>query len=545
MHLFDHQNPGRERHPHVAEQPQPQRHVQPRPRAHQHRHDVTRALTRRGFLGNAYTGLAAIGLAHLLGRDGLLAAEAAGAAAGETNAAGGATGGTAAGAAGAARDATTAWTAGRGQTHFPARAKRVLQVFCPGAASHIDLWEHKSELEKYHGQPLPGGETLVSFQGANGNLMRSPWEFKPAGQRGKMFSTLLPAMSAHADQIAFLHGMQSTTNTHGPGCIFMNTGHAAEGFPSAGAWLSYALGSANDNLPTYVAIPDVRGEPPNGKANWSGGFLPARHQAIVMAAEQAIRNLERPAAIGAEEERATRAFLDALNERHAARDPGHTDLVARMEAYALAARMQLSAPEVMDLASESAGTHARYGTDDANPLKSAYARNCLLARRLLERGVRYVNLYCASRASGVDGLLNWDAHKTLQADYERHAPIFDQPTAALLADLGERGLLDDTLVLWTTEFGRMPTHQQGTTGRDHNPDGFTCWMMGAGVRPGSYGQTDAFGRRAVEPVTTVWDFYATVLHLLGFDHERLTWYHNGLDRRLTDVHGQVIEALIA
>jgi uncharacterized protein (DUF1501 family) len=235
-----------------------------------------------------------------------------------------------------------------------------------------------------------------------------------------------------------------------------------------------------------------------------------------------------------------------LNEKFAAAHPEESALQARVAAYQLAARMQLSAPEVCDISRESAAVHTLYGTEDENPLKAAYARNCVLARRLLERDVRYVNLYCASRASGVDGLLNWDAHKTLKSDYERHCPIFDQPTAALLTDLKQSGLLDDTLVLWTTEFGRMPTHQAGTTGRDHNPDGFTCWMMGAGVKGGlSYGATDEFGRRAEIHPTTVWDFYATVLHLLGFDHEKLTWYHNGLDRRLTDVHGKVINALLA
>jgi uncharacterized protein (DUF1501 family) len=208
--------------------------------------------------------------------------------------------------------------------------------------------------------------------------------------------------------------------------------------------------------------------------------------------------------------------------------------------------MQLSAPQVADLTAETQLMRRLYGADDVNPLKAAYARNCLLARRLLEKGVRYVNLYCASRASGVDGLLNWDAHKTLQADYDRHAPIFDQPTAALLTDLKQRGLLDETLVLWTTEFGRMPTHQAGVTGRDHNPDGFTCWMMGAGVKGGTtIGATDEFGRRATVDPVTVWDFYATALHILGFDHTRLTYYHNGLNRRLTDVHGNVLQGLLA
>ena len=464
------------------------------------------AWSRRGFLGNVYTGLAGIGLAHLLG-DELVAAKS-----GPSSA---------------------------------AKARRVLQIFCPGAASHMDLWEHKPELAKHHGKPLPGEENLVSFQGKNGNLMQSPWDFVPCGESGKPITSLLPHMAKHVDDIAFWHAMQSKSNTHGPACIFMNTGQAREGFPAAGAWLSYGLGSENQDLPAYVEIPDIRGEPPNGKANWSNGFLPARHQGIELSAQQPIRNLKVPPGVSGQEEQATRDYVRLHNERHAEARLGEGDLVARIAAFQLAARMQLSAPEVSDLAKESQSVHNEYGTDDANYLKAAYARNCLLARRLLERGVRYVNLYCASRASGVDGLLNWDAHKSLKPDYERHCPVFDQPTAALLSDLKQRGLLDETLVLWTTEFGRMPMHQKGTSGRDHNPDGFTCWMMGAGVRGGvSYGATDDFGRRAVDDVSTVWDFYATVLHLLGIDHERLTFYHNGLHRRLSDVHGKVIRRVL-
>ncbi|MDZ4687796.1 MAG: DUF1501 domain-containing protein, partial [Planctomycetaceae bacterium] len=339
----------------------------------------------------------------------------------------------------AASDET--WLPGQGRTHFPAKAKRVLQIFCPGAASHLDLWDYKPELFRRSGEPLPGEENLVSFQGKNGNLMAPPWEFVPCGESGKRISSLLPHMARHVDDMAFIHSMTSRTNTHGPGCVLMNTGHAQEGFPSAGAWLSYALGSANDNLPTYVALPDLRGEPPNGKANWSNGFLPARHQAMVMAAHLDIRNLRRPAGITADEEAATRDYLTLLNDRHLTANPGDSSLAARMAAYQLAAKMQVSAPEVTDLAAESAETHRAYGTDSENKLLAAYAKNCLLSRRLLERGVRYVNLYCASRASGVDGLLNWDAHRTLKTDYERHAPIFDQPTAALLTDLQQRGLL--------------------------------------------------------------------------------------------------------
>ncbi len=268
-------------------------------------------LTRRRWFENVYTAMAGLGLLNLLG---------------EANA------------------ETTAWQAGRGMAHHPPKAKRVLQIFCPGAASHIDLWEHKPSLEKYHGKPLPGEENFVSFQGKNGNLMKSPWPMPPAGETGKRISSMLPEMARHVDDIAFIHSMTSKTNTHGPGCIFMNTGHAQEGFPSAGAWLSYALGSENENLPTYVAIPDIRGEPPNGKANWSNGFLPARHQAIMMNAQHPIRNLARPESISAKEEQATRELLQFLNERDAQAHPGQSELEARIKAYTLAARMQLSAP---------------------------------------------------------------------------------------------------------------------------------------------------------------------------------------------------------
>ncbi|MGL5095688.1 MAG: DUF1501 domain-containing protein, partial [Planctomycetia bacterium] len=268
-------------------------------------------------------------------------------------------------------------------------------------------------------------------------------------------------------------------------------------------------------------------------------------QAVAMAAQKPLRNLNRPDGVDEAVDRATRGFLDELNREHAAARADESALAARIAAYELAARMQTAAPDVADLTRESKATLAFYGADDPNPLKAAYARNCLLARRFLEKGVRYVSLYCASRASAVDGLLNWDAHRTLKSDYERHGPIFDGPTAALLSDLKRRGLLEDVVVLWTTEFGRMPTKQAATEGRDHNPDAFTCWMMGAGVKGGvSYGATDEFGRRAVEKIATPYDFYATVLHLLGLDHEKLTYYHNGANRRLTDVHGHVLREIL-
>jgi len=469
-------------------------------------------LARRAFLSRMTTGFAGVALTRLLSDD-LFSADA------------------------------EKWKPGKPQ--FAPKAKQVLQIFCPGGASHLDLWDYKPDLIKLDGQPPPSGEQTVSFQGKNGPLMKSPWPFRPAGQSGKMISSMLPHLSEHVDDIAFIHSMTSRSNTHGPGCVFMNSCFTREGYPSAGAWTSYALGSLNDNLPTYIAIQDVRGEPPNGKANWSNGFLPAQHQAVAMNAQQPLRNLARPDSISAVEEKDTRDLLKFMDEEHAAQHPGEGELRARIAAYELAARMQLAAPEVSDLSQEPDHVRKLYGTEDANPLKAAYARNCLLARRFLEKGVRYVSLYCASRASAVDGLLNWDAHRTLKSDYERHIPILDQPTAALLTDLKQRGMLNDTLILWTTEFGRMPTRQAVTTGRDHNPDGFTCWMMGAGVKGGvSYGATDDVGRRSVKDVASAYDFYATVLYLLGLDHTKVTYYHNGTNRRLTDVHGNVIRQIL-
>lgn len=431
------------------------------------------------------------------------------------------------------------------KAHHAAPAKRVLQICCPGGASHVDLWDYKPELERLDGKALPGEENFVSFQGKNGPLMKSPWGFSQKGECGKHFSNLLPYMSKHVDDMAFIHSMTSKSNTHGPGNVYMNTGETADGFPSNGAWISYALGSLTEDLPPYAVVTDMRGEPPNGQANWSSGFLPAQHQGVVINAQSPIRNLELPEGISVAADNASRDFLQQVNFMHAHQRPGQSQLEARMAAYELASKMQKSAPEASDLDSEPNYIKEMYGIDDPNKLKSGYAKNCLLSRRLLERGVRYVNLYCASRASGVDGLLNWDCHKKLKPDYERHAPIFDQPTAALLSDLKQRGMLDDTLILWTTEFGRMPTRQLGTGGRDHNPDGFTVWMMGAGVKGGvSHGATDPFGRRAVEEVTTVYDFYATVLHLLGLNFRKLSYYYNGLDRKLTNVHGHILKDLL-
>jgi hypothetical protein len=427
---------------------------------------------------------------------------------------------------------------------FEPKAKRVLHVFCSGACSHLDTWDYKPELEKRDGQPLPGLDKLVTFQGENGSLARSPYPFKRRGKSGKYVSDLIPHLAELADELCFVHSMTARASSHGPGESQMNTGFTLEGFPSAGAWVSYALGSDNHDLPAYVAIPDPRGIPQIGPLSWGSGFLPAVHQGTAFSADRPIPNLK-PARPGdPKAEAAARDFLKVLNDEHLKRNPADTDLAARIASYELAGRLQLKAAEVADLAAETKATHALYGTDDPNPLVAGFGRNCLLARRLVERDVRFVQLFNGAYAMG-EGVGNWDGHKQLKKDYDRHGPVLDRPLAGLLKDLKARGLLKDTLVVWSTEFGRMPTFQKGAQGRDHNPKGFTVWFAGAGVKAGfSHGATDEFGHKAVEKVTTVYDFHATILHLLGLDHEKLTYYHNGIDRRLTDVHGHVIKEIL-
>jgi hypothetical protein len=434
--------------------------------------------------------------------------------------------------------------------HFVPRAKNVVVIFCSGAVSQLDTFDYKPELILRHGQPLPGEEDLITFQGAQGALTKSPWTFRPRGECGKWTSDLLPHIGALADRLCFVHSMQGMTNTHGPGENFMSTGFALDGFPSLGAWTTYALGSDAQDLPAYVAIPDPRGKPQSSANNWAPGFLPAAFQGTDFNAKAPIRNLARPAGIDADADDAARSFLQRLNRRHARRFEGDGELAARIASHELAARMQLAVPEVADLSSEPAHVLELYGAvpdgTKTGQLRSEYARNCILARRLVERGVRFVQLFNGSYQTGGEGISNWDGHKSLHSQYSVHGPVLDQPTAGLLLDLEQRGLLAETLVVWCTEFGRMPTFQKGAQGRDHNPDGFTCWLAGAGVRRGySHGATDEFGYRAVEDVVTVHDFHATILHLLGLDHERLTYYHNGLERRLTDVAGRVVTELLA
>jgi len=429
--------------------------------------------------------------------------------------------------------------------HFPPKAKRVVVIFCSGALSHVDTFDYKPELVKRHDTPMPGASGLVTFQGEQGNLIKPLWEFKRRGESGKAVSELLPRLAELADEMCFIHSMTAKSNTHGPAENQMSTGFTLDGFPGMGAWASYALGAETENLPAFVAIPDPRGVPQVGPRHWSSAFLPAVYQGTAFTADKPIPNLARPAAIDEAADADTRSFLRSLNQRHLDAHPGDTDLAARISSYELAARMQMGAVEASDLRGESEATRKSYGVDDPHKVKAGFARNCLLARRLLERGVRFVQIFNGAYAMG-EGVGNWDGHKTIKAQYDLHGPILDQPAAALLLDLKARGLLEDTLVVFTTEFGRMPTFQKGASGRDHNPKGFTVWLAGAGVKHGtSHGATDEFGHQAVEKIATIYDLHATMLHILGLDHERLSYYHNGIERRLTDVHGHVIREILS
>lgn len=428
-------------------------------------------------------------------------------------------------------------------SHYPAKAKNVIVIFCAGAVSQLETWDYKPELIKHDGKPLKGGPA-VTFQGPAGNLARPQYCFRQRGQTGKWVSDMIPHLAELTDDIAFIHSLTSKSNTHGPAENFLSTGSVLDGFPSLGSWVTYALGSENQNLPTYVAIPDPRGVPQNGSNNWGPGFLPAAFQGTPFSASTPVRNLT-PPEVSKDVDQATRSLLSKMNQRHLKDHPNDNKLAARIASYELAARMQLSVPEVTDLKSESHHTLNMYGANDTkNKHKAAFARNCILARRLIEKGVRFVQLFNGAYASA--GRLNWDGHSKLKEQYDVHAAILDQPAAALIRDLKQRGLLDDTLVVWCTEFGRMPMFQKGAKGRDHNPDGFTCWLTGAGVKPGvSHGVTDELGRKAVKDIHPLYDFNATILHLLGLNHEQLTFRHNGIERRLTNVEGHVIREVLA
>jgi hypothetical protein len=430
-------------------------------------HTSRQLMERRQFLSDGITGLGSIALASLLCRDGLLAES--------------------------SPTIDPARPHALRSPHFAPKARNVVVIFCAGAVSQLETWDFKPELVKRDGQLLAGGPT-VTFQGPAGNLARPQYNFRPRGETGKMVSDMLPHLAALTDEFAFIHSLTSKSNTHGPAENFLSTGFVLDGFPSLGAWVNYALGSDNQDLPAFVSILDPRGVPQNGSNNWGPGFLPAAFQATTLSAQEPVRHLM-PVGVTPDADIAARGLLQKVNSGHLERHPGDGKLAARIASYELAARMQLSIPEAANLASEPEHILKMYGaTEESNPIKVAFARNCILARRLIERGVRFVQLFNGAYASG--GELNWDGHNKLKEQYDRHAAILDQPAAGLILDLKQRGMLEETLVVWCTEFGRMPMFQKGAQGRDHNPDGFTCWLTGAGVRPGvSHGVTDDLGLR--------------------------------------------------
>jgi hypothetical protein len=428
-----------------------------------------------------------------------------------------------------------------------------------GAASHIDLFDYKPELIRHHGEPSDFGEPVEAFQNGLGPWLRPIWDFAPYGACGKRLSSVVADLGDCVDDIAFIHNMVARTGVHSSATLLQATGFLTPGFPGAGCWVSYALGSLNENLPTFVVLPDHRGFASNGPKNWETAFLPAAHQGTVIypGADEPVADL-RPARNGyitAESEAATRELVQTLNRRHADARDGDTRLDARIRSYELAARMQLAAPEALDISHEPRSILKLYGLDhgkssfdtEINPLEETdyFGRKCLAARRLLERGVRFVQVWMGNDNNFPRR--NWDSHEDVERDHGPLAQGMARGASALIKDLKQCGLLDETVILWTTEFGRMPSSQRGR-GRDHNPYVFTNWLAGGGIKGGiSHGPSDSFGYKPADRAnpTQVYDIHATILHLLGIDHTRLTFRHNGIDRRLTDVHGHVIKEILA
>lgn len=430
--------------------------------------------------------------------------------------------------------------------HHAAKAKAVIEIFCPGGLSHVDTWDYRPELERSHGKPFDAELGKQTFAGVGGEYTKSFWPFRRHGECGRWISDLFPELAKHVDEIAFIHSMQNKSALHGPAMFMMNSGFIRPGFPCMGSWVTYGLGSENENLPAFVVLPDVRGLPPGGLLNWSAGFLPAVHQGTIIETSKdrpPIANLFPAKTNPAEAEAEGRAFLQFLNRQHAEQHPGDSLLEARIASYELAARLQLSAPEAVDLAQETETTRRNYALDDESI--GPFGRQCLLARRFVERGVRFVQIFCGAENTGAKKIRpNWDSHEDLVRDHGYWGRVLDTGASALLTDLRQRGLLDSTLVICTSEFGRQPFLQGKQKGRDHNPGAFTAWMAGGGIRGGtSYGASDDFGFQAAEHPTYSYDLHATALHLLGLDHERLSVYHDGIQRRLTDVHGHVIREL--
>ncbi len=433
-----------------------------------------------------------------------------------------------------------------GELHHAPTAKRVIHICLCGGLSHLDSFDYKPELARFHGKPLQADEHPETFFDQVGLIRKNDWSFRQRGESGLWVSDLFPHIAQVADELTVIRSMVSESANHTPAQFGELTGFQLNGFPTIGSWVSYGLGSESDELPTFVVLPDQRGYPAGGTINWSNGFLPSLHQGVAFETKgDVIPDLFPARAVAPERELASRSLLQELNTSDLARNGAEDAMRARMRSYELAAKMQLAVPQIVDLDRETESTRAAYGIDGEET--GDFARSCLMTRRLLEKGVRFVQLF--SGGSFGSPRINWDGHEDMRRNHSREAKRIDQPVAALIQDLKQRGMLQDTLVLFTTEFGRTPFSQtskdQVGAGRDHNMYGFSLWMAGGGARPGiAYGTTDDVGWKAVENPVPWHDFHATVLHMLGLDHERLTFYHNGIQRRLTNVHGQVVSPLL-
>lgn len=467
---------------------------------------VANRLSRREWLGRAGGGAGLIGLSNLLAEQNLLAAPQAE----------------------GSPDLGASLHPRRG--HFPAKATSVIWLFMEGAPSAVDMFDPKPELDKRDGDTTD----IQAFFGNPGPLMKSPFSFKQYGECGQWVCDKYANVARHVDKMAFLKSCYSESNDHVPAIYQINSGLPRPGFPTAGAWVTYGLGSENQNLPGYVVLGNTQGAK-GGPHNWGAGFLPSTFQGTLFRSQGTpVLNLNRQPRITQQDQRAQLDLMAELNDEHLRRHTGDAEFANRMDSFELAFRMQTEATEVVDLSRETQATHELYGLD--NPASKTFGSKCLMARRLVESGVRFVQVYS-------DG--EWDAHDNLEENHTHHCAATDVPVAGLLTDLEARGLLDSTLVIWGAEFGRMPISQNGQ-GRDHNPKGFLQWMAGAGIKSGvSYGETDEIGYEAVENRVSVNDFHATILHLLGLDHERLTYFHNGRSYRLTDVAGEVIQEILS
>ncbi len=472
--------------------------------------------SRREFLWQVGGGFAGLALIDLLSRDGLLAKTPVANAPGSPLAA--------------------------KKPHFATKAKHVVFLFMNGAPSQVDTFDPKPELDKYHGKPYTGKTKVGSNGRPIGLLMKSPFEFKKHGKSGLPISSLFPHTSKFADDLCVIRSLHTDTAAHAGGCLQMNTGTPLIGKPSMGSWLSYGLGTENNSLPSFVVMIDPRGGPIGSASNWSAGFMPAAYQGTLFRGQGSpLLDLATPAGVTPKQQRESLDLLKTLNEEHQKTRPGESELAARIESYELAFRMQREATDVVDLSKEDEKTREMYGLNDK--LTSDFGRKCLITRRLLEKGVRFIQLY--SGGGHIED--TWDGHNDCIGNHKLHAAETDKPIAALMSDLKRTGLWDETVIVWGGEFGRTPTSEGvGKPGRDHNPFGFSMWLAGAGVKGGhAIGATDELGFNAVEKPFHTSDLHATILHLMGLDHEQLTYFYAGMNQRLTGVRGEVIGEVMA